>query len=302
MQAESDAAPLRVLFEDEYLLALDKPAGIVVHPTYRNQDRTLLNALLWHARDWTNGQRPALVGRLDKDTTGVVLVSKDSRAHAALQRATAADAAAKEYLAIVYGRVKAARGSIDLALGPDPADRRRMIGNQAGSPSLTKFERLASVPAPRVGLALLRCTLGSGRRHQIRAHLAERKWPIVGDPVYGEPRWEAVADTQLAENCESSHAKRFTHTAFPLFTPSRPDQWSLSRRRRRILPIFCASPACRVVCQKRTRTSGAAPGTLRQVAHKVLEYSLNKWVRSIPEAAPLSLIPEASDAIRRPAI
>lgn len=84
---------------------------------------------------------------------------------------------------MVYGRVKSARGTIDLALGTDPSDRRRMIPSVTGAPSLTKIERLAYARAPRAGLTLLRCTLGSGRRHQIRAHLAARAWPIVGDPI-----------------------------------------------------------------------------------------------------------------------
>jgi 23S rRNA pseudouridine1911/1915/1917 synthase len=94
--------------------------------------------------------------------------------------------------------VKNARGTLDLALGADPSDRRRTTPIVTGAPSVTRFERLAHVRAPRVGLALLRCTLESGRRHQIRAHLAASGWPVVGDRVYGAPRWTDVADDQLA--------------------------------------------------------------------------------------------------------
>jgi 23S rRNA pseudouridine1911/1915/1917 synthase len=105
----------------------------------------------------------------------------------------------KDYLAVVYGRVTAARGEIDLRLGLDPRDRRRVIASAtSGARSLTEFERLGRVPAPRAGLALLRCRLVTGRRHQIRVHLAARGWPIVGDPTYGEPRWSAIQDPLLA--------------------------------------------------------------------------------------------------------
>ncbi len=185
---------IEVLFEDDHLLALNKPAGVVVHPAYRNTRGTLMNALLWHARGWPPGQRPSLVVRLDKLTSGIVLVAKTAAIHATLQRTFRE----KDYLAVVYGRVKAARGSIDLRLARDHGDRRRVVASSTvGAPSLTRFERLAVVPAPRAGLALLRCRLDTGRTHQIRVHLAARGWPIVGDPTYGEPRWSEVTDAAL---------------------------------------------------------------------------------------------------------
>jgi 23S rRNA pseudouridine1911/1915/1917 synthase len=213
-----DAAPRRVmaaedvrldvLYEDEHLLALDKPAGVVVHPSYRNTEGTVMNALLWHARGWPAPQRPSLVGRLDKLTSGVVVVAKTAAIHAALQRAMASSRSAegsggagseKDYLAVVYGRVNVARGEIDLRLGRDRGDRRRVVGSATvGAPSLTRFERLARVAAPHVGLSLLRCRLATGRTHQIRVHLAARGWPLVGDPEYGEPRWSQIAEPTLA--------------------------------------------------------------------------------------------------------
>lgn len=205
MTAENIA--LDILYEDDYLLALNKPAGIVVHPTYKHMAGTTMNALLWHARGWTAGHRPSLVGRLDKDTSGIVLVAKTAAIHAALQRTlaptrrTATDRACSEkaYLAVVYGRVNAARGAIDLRLARDAGDRRKVVASAStGVPSLTQFERLARTPAPRAGLSLLRCRLMTGRTHQIRAHLAARGWPIVGDPVYGEPRWQQIVDPALA--------------------------------------------------------------------------------------------------------
>jgi 23S rRNA pseudouridine1911/1915/1917 synthase len=185
---------LAVLYEDDHLVAVDKPAGLVVHPTFKHPAGTLMNALLGLARTWPAGQRPSIVGRLDKLTSGVVLAAKSGGVHAALQRV----AMQKIYLAVVYGRVRAARGTIDLRLALD-SDRRRVVASaDVGAASVTRFERIARAPAPRAGLSLLRCTLETGRRHQIRAHLQARGWPIVGDPVYGEPRWSRVDDPMLA--------------------------------------------------------------------------------------------------------
>jgi 23S rRNA pseudouridine1911/1915/1917 synthase len=195
----AEAIPLDVLFEDEHFLVINKPAGLVAHPTYRNQTGTLMNALLWHARQWPQPQRPSLVGRLDKLTSGIVLAAKTSAVHAALQRALATPAGEKDYLALVYGRVTVARGTIDLRLARDRADRRRMVASATGgAPSMTRFERLARVRAPRVGLTLLRCRLVTGRTHQIRVHLSAKGWPIVGDSTYGRREWTRITEPLLA--------------------------------------------------------------------------------------------------------
>jgi 23S rRNA pseudouridine1911/1915/1917 synthase len=201
IMAAEDIA-LEALYEDDYLLAVNKPAGVVVHPAFTHPAGTLMNALLGRARSWPAGQRPSIVGRLDKLTSGVVIVARSAQAHAKLQRALSSTPASthceKDYLAVVYGRVKA-RGTIDLRLGHDRNDRRRIVASTtAGAASLTRFERIAHVAAPRVGLSLLRCRLVTGRRHQIRVHLAARGWPIVGDPAYGEAGWSKVADVDLA--------------------------------------------------------------------------------------------------------
>ena len=216
---EGEDVRLDVLYEDDYLLALDKPAGFVMHPAYGHAAGTVMNALVWHARGWPANQRPSLVGRLDKLTSGIVVVAKTAIVHAALQRTMASCHSEKDYLAVVYGRVNVARGEIDLCLGHDRGDRRRIVASaDVGAPSLTRFERLARIAAPRAGLSLLRCRLATGRTHQIRVHLAARGWPLVGDAAYGEPRWSQILDAALAATLrvfprQALHAWRvaFTH-------------------------------------------------------------------------------------------
>ena len=213
--------PLEVLYEDEHLLVVNKPAGMVVHPTYRNASGTVMNGLLQRALDWPAWQRPSLVNRLDKATSGLVVVARSADLHARLQRVFSSSVTEKDYLAVVYGVVAEGHGAIDLRLSHDPGDRRRILASPtAGAESLTRFERIASVPAPRVGLSLLRCRLLTGRTHQIRVHLAARGWPIVGDPMYGEPRWTDIGDPPLAAVLrefprQALHAWRtaFTHPA-----------------------------------------------------------------------------------------
>jgi 23S rRNA pseudouridine1911/1915/1917 synthase len=195
----AEDVPLEILYEDDHLLAIDKPAGVVVHPSYKNAAGTALNALLWHARGWPPGQRPSLVGRLDKGTSGILVVAKTAALHAALQRTMASSDSEKDYLVVVYGRVRMVRGEIRLRLGHDPIDRRRIVASTSvGAPSVTRFERLAVVAAPHAGLSLLRCRLVTGRTHQIRVHLTASNWPLVGDTLYGDSRWTSIVDPTLA--------------------------------------------------------------------------------------------------------
>jgi 23S rRNA pseudouridine1911/1915/1917 synthase len=195
----AEELPLDVIHEDEHLLAINKPAGMVVHPTHRHPRGTLMNALLWRGRHWPTNARPSLVGRLDRFTSGVLIVAKSRAVHAALQRTLSSPPSEKQYLAVVYGRVNVARGTIDAALSRSRVKRRTVIADaSSGSPSQTMFERLRRIKASPVGAALLRCCLITGRTHQIRVHLAARGWPIVGDTKYGAPLWASIDDLELA--------------------------------------------------------------------------------------------------------
>ena len=177
-----ESLPLDVLYEDDDLIAINKPAGLVVHPSYRNTTGTLMNGLLAVAQAWPKGSSPALLGRLDKLTSGIVLVTKRPAVYVLLQRAMAANRIDKDYLAIVCGRPTPPRGTIDLALDRDPWDRRRVtVTDRGGQPSVTKYERLATTGT----FSTVRCRLITGRTHQIRVHLAAKRWPIVGDATYG---------------------------------------------------------------------------------------------------------------------
>jgi 23S rRNA pseudouridine1911/1915/1917 synthase len=179
---EAEDVPLSVLYEDECVLVVDKPAGMVVHPTYKNWSGTLLNGLLWRVRD-RGPIVPSIVTRLDKQTSGLVLVALSAEIHARLQRDAGAGLVRKQYLAVVHGTPEITSGTIELPLARSPNDRRRVIVTDAGQPSATRYEVLGAAG----GLSLVRCELVTGRTHQIRVHLAHRGWPIIGDEVYGRP-------------------------------------------------------------------------------------------------------------------
>lgn len=186
---------VEIVYEDDDALVVVKPAGVVAHPTAAQRQGTLVNALLAYGaragRPWT----PHLVQRLDRGTSGVVLVAKSGAAHAALQDALRAGE--KDYLALVYGRLDPPQGTIDAPLGRDPLDRRRVVVRTSGAASATAYWTLARSSRERRGLSLIRCRLYTGRTHQIRVHLAERGCPIVGDSTYGRPPRARLASPAL---------------------------------------------------------------------------------------------------------
>ncbi|MFZ9837875.1 MAG: RluA family pseudouridine synthase [Opitutaceae bacterium] len=188
--------PLDILFEDRHLLAVNKAAGMIVHPGAATGEDTLVHALLAHCADTLSGiggvQRPGIVHRLDKDTTGVMVVAKTDAAHRALADQFAQRTLTKEYVALVAGVPPLLSGIIDRAISRHPTHRHRMTVGEGGKPARTAWER---VEAHGTLGALLRCRIFTGRTHQIRVHLKSLGHPILGDALYGwkpDPRLTVV--------------------------------------------------------------------------------------------------------------
>ncbi|MEP7057016.1 MAG: RluA family pseudouridine synthase [Caldimonas sp.] len=176
-----EAIALDRVFEDEHLLVVDKPAGLVVHPAAGNWTGTLLNGLLAHFGAAATLPRAGIVHRLDKDTSGLMVVGKTLAAVTALSREIAARRVHRDYLAIVHGEVRDEAFSIDSPIGRDPVSRIRMAVVASGKPARTDVQCLAR----HLGYSVLRCSLHTGRTHQIRVHLASQGHPLVADATYG---------------------------------------------------------------------------------------------------------------------
>ncbi|MGB5613724.1 MAG: 23S rRNA pseudouridine(1911/1915/1917) synthase RluD [Sedimenticolaceae bacterium] len=172
--------PLNIVFEDEHLLVVNKPAGLVVHPAAGNRDGTLLNGLLYHDPGLIELPRAGIVHRLDKDTTGLMVIGRTQGACKRLVDAIAAREVKREYRALVVGSMPAG-GLIDLPIGRHPSQRTRMAVNPMGKPSVTHFRVLEHFR----GHTLLKVLLETGRTHQIRVHMAHLRHPVFGDQVYG---------------------------------------------------------------------------------------------------------------------
>ena len=190
-QPRGQAIALDVVFEDEALIVIDKPAGLVVHPAAGNPDGTLVNALIAHCGESLLGiggeRRPGIVHRLDKDTSGLLVAAKSERVHAELVRQFAAREIARSYRAVAWGVPAPAAGELSGNIGRSPHNRKKMaVLPRGGRSALTRYRTLQVLAG---GVAsLLECRLETGRTHQIRVHMAEAGHPLIGDPVYGRTR------------------------------------------------------------------------------------------------------------------
>ena len=231
--------PLEILYEDADCIVLNKAPGMVVHPAAGWKNGTLVNALLYHCPDLPGiggERRPGIVHRLDKDTSGVMVVAKNGKAFQDLAAQFKDRRVGKEYLALVWGRMAKEKGAIDRSIGRHRSDRKRMSSVRAGSrvrEALTEWRVEEFFPARASGsfsaVTLLRLKPRSGRTHQLRVHLADEGHPVVGDPVYGLKRGKIEADPALrdfprqalhAERLEFSHPRSRLKMSFYAPLPS----------------------------------------------------------------------------------
>lgn len=185
-EAKAENIPLDVVFEDEYLLVVNKPKGMVVHPAAGNYNGTLVNALLYHCGDSLSGingvMRPGIVHRIDKDTSGLLIVAKNDFAHTVLAEQIKEHSFTREYEAVVFGNIKEEEGTVDAPIGRNPNDRKKMcVISKNSKHAVTHY----SVIERYKGYTHIRCKLETGRTHQIRVHMAYLGHPVSGDSVYG---------------------------------------------------------------------------------------------------------------------
>ena len=200
--------PLDIVYEDDDLIVVNKPRGMVVHPAPGHADSTLVNALLFHCGESLSGiggeRRPGIVHRIDKDTSGLLIVAKNDFSHQALSLQLADHSLYRVYEAVVHGRFKAPSGTVDKPIGRHPIDRKRMaVTDKNAKNAVTHWELLHTYSA----FSHIRCRLETGRTHQIRVHMAHIGHPLLGDGVYGAPSPEKG----LSGQCLHARMLRFVH-------------------------------------------------------------------------------------------
>lgn len=205
LEIEAENIPLDIVYEDSDLLVVNKARGMVVHPSAGHGSGTLVNALLYHCDDLSGihgVERPGIVHRIDKDTSGLLIVAKNDKAHIGLSEQLAKREVERKYIALVHGEIPHETGMIDAPIGRDPKNRQRMAVVDSGKPSITHFQVLERFP----DYTLIECKLESGRTHQIRVHMRYIEFPLVGDPLYGPRKTLDIGGQAL-------HAKSvgFTH-------------------------------------------------------------------------------------------
>ena len=212
--------PLDIVYEDSDLIVVNKPVGMVVHPAAGNPDGTLVNALLYHCGTSLSGVggviRPGIVHRIDKDTSGLLVVAKNDDTHLALASQLKGHHISRIYYAVVIGNLKEDQGTIDAPIGRHPIDRKRMAvirnADLKSRDAVTHWQVLARANADRQAFTLIRCELETGRTHQIRVHMASIGHPLLGDPIYGgaSSKFEAKHKDWITGQC--LHAKELTFT------------------------------------------------------------------------------------------
>lgn len=210
---------LDILYEDEYVIVINKPRGMVVHPAVGNYSGTLVNALLEHCEDLSgiNGEvRPGIVHRLDKDTSGVMVAAKNDLAHLSLTEQIKSRTASRRYLAIVYGNIKEEKGVVNAPIGRHSVDRKKMAVTFGNSKeAITNFHVLE-----RFGnFTLVECKLKTGRTHQIRVHMAYIGHPVVGDPKYGPERRSFSIKGQALHSTELTFVHPATGKTMVFYAP-----------------------------------------------------------------------------------
>lgn len=216
-KAEPENIPLNVVYEDEDIIVINKPSGMVVHPAAGNPSGTLVNALLYHCKGSLSGiggvVRPGIVHRIDKDTSGLLVVAKNDEAHNFLSEKLKTHDVSRIYYAIIIGRFPDGEGTIDAPIGRHPSDRKKMAvlkeGQGRARNAVTHYETLAEYK----GFSLVRCKLETGRTHQIRVHMAYKGHPILGDSVYGGDKtaFEASSKSLISGQCLHAGVLELTH-------------------------------------------------------------------------------------------